>query len=147
MPIETRNCRSRKFCRRSSSPQPGSKSFVSGDVHSAKGIFETTWLFRDCPLTSWMWTPASRGPTYCSSSSMRTSVWMDGSNTAPNSLRLPRSREWQRISGHCSRSIVANPEERISSVYQCWRSGSAETSRGGLKSYPATFPADRQQFL
>ena len=55
----------------------------------------------NCPLALLTWTLVSRGPTYCSNSSMRMDVWVAGSSIAPNSLRLVRSSEWQRISGRC----------------------------------------------
>ena len=45
------------------SAQHGSEHLVSGDVHSAKAVAESSEPSTDCPCALWTWTLVSRGST------------------------------------------------------------------------------------
>ena len=94
--------------------QHRSEHTFPGDVHSAERIAESSDAFGIIGALR-RGRPGYRAVRPHARARRRgRAVWVAGSNTAPISSRLPRSRAWQCICETLLKAIVANPEERIS---------------------------------
>ena len=97
-----------------SAAQLGSESLVSGDVHSAKGIFDSAWPSTDCPRAS-----VDVDPGIARSDLLLELIDEDGrlGGWLEYSTELFEAATIARMAAHFRtllESIVANPEQRIS---------------------------------